>query len=301
MTNRRSHEERGKEWGKPQPLAGCGPYLMTEDMVKPEKENKMSMWWDEPTMQEETDRGAERQLSGLTTRAITGWSVPDAGKDVELRMLSVPLAPSPYCMQSETASQFEYLYHGRKMVGKSSIGPYGEELTPGAAAVNKCDAKLKPHEELDAWFANLERGAPTKRCDDSPMYAHTRWPFEPQGDSFYVALARTDYLNALRMSADRAARVVALEAELFALKNVSAAEEAGNHDYHGPVVDGKAVSDPVHENFHKAVGDVLSGKVIHEARRQMQEALKNAPRDAEVKSFPTKALRLPTLEKGVRL
>lgn len=68
------------------------------------------------------------------------------------------------------------------------------------------------------------------------------------------------------------------------------AEEPGNHDYHGPTetvphptIDGqterRAVPDPVHERFHGAVGDVLAGKVMGAARRQMQEALKQAPKD----------------------
>lgn len=62
--------------------------------------------------------------------------------------------------------------------------------------------------------------------------------------------------------------------------------EPGNHDYHRPL--GKPdettgrrtpAPDPVHERFHGAVGDVLAGKVIPAARRQMQEALKNAPKE----------------------
>lgn len=67
--------------------------------------------------------------------------------------------------------------------------------------------------------------------------------------------------------------------------------EPGNHDYNGPTetvphpdLPGRtvqrAVSDPVHENFHRAVGDVLAGKVIPAARRQMQEALKSAPKES---------------------
>lgn len=56
-------------------------------------------------------------------------------------------------------------------------------------------------------------------------------------------------------------------------------EEPGPHDYNGSIADGKTVRDPVHERFHGAIGDVLSGKVMPAARRQMQEALKQAPKD----------------------
>ncbi len=61
--------------------------------------------------------------------------------------------------------------------------------------------------------------------------------------------------------------------------------EAGNHDYHGPTKrdpdTGRniPVPDPVHERFHGAVGDVIAGRVMPEARKQMQEALKSAPKD----------------------
>ena len=60
--------------------------------------------------------------------------------------------------------------------------------------------------------------------------------------------------------------------------------EPGAHDYHGPTKPDPdtgrpvPVPDPVHERFHGAVGDVLAGKVMPEARRQMQEALKQCPR-----------------------
>jgi hypothetical protein len=61
-----------------------------------------------------------------------------------------------------------------------------------------------------------------------------------------------------------------------------ASERSGEHDYHGPTSTGddgvkRPIPDPTHEQFHRAVGDVLAGKVIPAARRQMQEALKNTP------------------------
>lgn len=37
--------------------------------------------------------------------------------------------------------------------------------------------------------------------------------------------------------------------------------------------------DPVHERFHGSIGDVLAGKVIPEARRQMEKALASAPKE----------------------
>ena len=82
-----------------------------------------------------------------------------------------------------------------------------------------------------------------------------------------------------------------LEAEIADLrKRLWLPVEPGDHNYHGPTetvphptIDGKTVQrplpDPVHERFHGAVGDVLAGRVIPEARRQMQEALKAAPKE----------------------
>lgn len=61
--------------------------------------------------------------------------------------------------------------------------------------------------------------------------------------------------------------------------------ETGEHDYNGPVKPDPdtgrpvPVPDPVHERFHGSIGDVLAGRVIPAARRQMQEALKSAPKE----------------------
>lgn len=83
---------------------------------------------------------------------------------------------------------------------------------------------------------------------------------------------------------------------LLAKSGMPVGESAGAHPYHGPVKDGKSIPDETHQRFHGAVGDVLSGKIMPEARRQMQEALKNVPKE------PTTIPRLmPKLEKGVRV
>lgn len=61
--------------------------------------------------------------------------------------------------------------------------------------------------------------------------------------------------------------------------------ELGDHDYHGPSErdpeTGRQVSvrDTVHERVYAVVGDILAGRVIQAARRQLQEALKSAPKD----------------------
>lgn len=87
--------------------------------------------------------------------------------------------------------------------------------------------------------------------------------------------------------------------ERDALKQVAATGDAPNIDYHGTKdLDGLPVPDPVHENFHRAVGDVLAGKVMSAARKQMEDALGKAPKDKV--PFPTRA-SIPFLEKGVRL
>lgn len=67
------------------------------------------------------------------------------------------------------------------------------------------------------------------------------------------------------------------------------ADETGNHNYHGPTKDGKAVPDPVHERAHEVVGDILGGRIIRPARDQMEKALA----DARVKDGKTPA-EIPT-------
>lgn len=74
-----------------------------------------------------------------------------------------------------------------------------------------------------------------------------------------------------------------------------AKDAAGDHDYHGPVADGEAIADEVHERFHGAVGDVIAGRVLRKAREQMAEALKRTPPDPETtasksRPMPGKAL-----------
>lgn len=88
-----------------------------------------------------------------------------------------------------------------------------------------------------------------------------RFPWPPPADVSceYVAIPKADYEHALH------ARLTA--------------EQPTDLDYNGPVKDGKAVPDPVHEQFHRAVGDVIAGKVIPAARRQMEEALKSVPKE----------------------
>ena len=60
----------------------------------------------------------------------------------------------------------------------------------------------------------------------------------------------------------------------------AAPPESGSHPYHGPTKDGASIPDPTHERFHGAVGDVIAGKILPAARRQMQDALAGAPKEA---------------------
>lgn len=80
-----------------------------------------------------------------------------------------------------------------------------------------------------------------------------------------------------------------LLAEIARIKNqLWLPTEPGDHPYHGPTAKDPEtgrnvpVSDAVHERYHGAIGDVLAGRVIPEARRQMQEALKKAPKEPTV-------------------
>lgn len=61
--------------------------------------------------------------------------------------------------------------------------------------------------------------------------------------------------------------------------------EPGNHPYYGPTEkdpktgERRPIHDLSHERFYAAVGDVLAGRINRDARRQMQEALKAAPKE----------------------
>lgn len=113
-----------------------------------------------------------------------------------------------------------------------------------------------------------------------------------ESDHAIISRLRENERLADGLLADRDREIVQLRAERAAWKcmyeRLSAVDEdVGSHDYHGPMSKpgpdepGRPVPIPdiIHERFHKSVGDVLSGKIIPEARRQMEEALKNAPKE----------------------
>jgi hypothetical protein len=56
-------------------------------------------------------------------------------------------------------------------------------------------------------------------------------------------------------------------------------DQAGDHPYNGPVKDGASIPDETHERFYKSVGDVIAGRVMPVARKQMEDALANAPKE----------------------
>lgn len=111
-----------------------------------------------------------------------------------------------------------------------------------------------------------------------------------------------------RTEADfQTSEVTRLKAEAMRLSRIAgvlaAQEQPGNIDYIGPTKPDPdkpgrrlPVPDAVHEQVHRVVGDVLAGRVIQEARRQLQEALKSAPK--EKASLPTNAT---TMQIGLRL
>lgn len=98
-----------------------------------------------------------------------------------------------------------------------------------------------------------------------------------------MAKERDDFRDALCATVGK---LMVAEQRLAALEPLKA--ETDNHDYHGTKQDNKAVPDEVHERFHRSIGDVLAGRVIPEARRQMQEALKSAPK--EKPEFPVRLM-----------
>lgn len=233
-----------EEWASRLRMAGCGPYLMTEEMMQPEKETKMSMMW-----------GVKADDTCETARQLSGVRETLAQHQTQA------------ALQQQIAIQ--EMYQGQSESEKSRAN-WQNLLNAGAQIMASTSGR-------DIF-------------SDSAMKISNSTVPPLSADRVAFLEARLRELEALLAEDRKQLRAV-----------LAASEETGNHDYIGPVSDGKAVADPVHENFHRAVGDVLSGKVMHEARKQMQEALKTAPRDVEPKSLPAKALRLPSMEKGVRL
>lgn len=118
------------------------------------------------------------------------------------------------------------------------------------------------------------------RIDDRPpdRDAAIRLMSGSPGDHALTVLARQNL--ALRQQlADATAETKKLRKQLWL------PTEVADHNYIGPTKKDPetgqktTIRDPVHERFHGAVGDVLGGRVMGEARKQMQEALKNAPKE----------------------
>lgn len=150
-----------------------------------------------------------------------------------------------------------------------------------------------------------------------------RRPAEPLGSPAEIALIRErDEALAVARQYERQAqameddfreeesKVYALRADLMAAHDkLATAENTGNHDYHGPTeevphptIEGRterrAVPDVAHEQFHRAVGDVLAGKIMPKAREQMRDALSRSSPDAPTtastsRPMPGKALGIP--------
>lgn len=94
-------------------------------------------------------------------------------------------------------------------------------------------------------------------------------------------------LSLCRDIMDRDIRIAELERRLALLP------ESPTPDYRGPVSsDGRPVPDRAHENFHQSVTDVLAGRIMPAARKQMTDAL-NAPQPAPVSPTTTTSKPLP--------
>ncbi len=294
-------EKEGKSLrSRRKPMAGCGPYLMFE----PEKENKMS---------DNTNKLAPRFVEGpsesmkewlhtqdkLDPQKFFFWNPDMNGEHRELSGLrsakEVFSKPATYDIFSDSAMTVSDTLSQRaksailqqeaqQQLNQQKDPDWPYPGTPPMIGHNSGQNSLQP--------------GPGQRAPVEPDYAHAMWPFAAPGNSFLVGMTRIEYNSAVEEFLSRGERNLELAHRLGLLEDALqryervAAEEPGSHPYHGPTekdANGRNVTvpDPVHENFHKAIGDVMAGKVMHEARKQMQESLKNAPK--EKTPFPTGA------------
>jgi hypothetical protein len=273
-----SRQDRSMNRKPRKPMAGCGPYLMFEP-----EEKKMSGETNYGVMgalinQIKTPEEWERELSGVKSLA-KAQSLPSQRiifSDSAMTISDALSQREKSALLQQMASQMSQ-QEAQQQLNKQQAS-WAQVNQPAMIGHNSGPNTLQP--------------GPGQWTPAEPEYAHTMWPFPAPGDSFFVRLERTDYNKAIEVSRRRAERVSELTHRLGMLEEILqryervAAEEApGDHIYNGPVENGKTVPDTVHERFHKAIGDVMAGKVMHEARKQMQESLKNAPK--EKTPFPT--------------
>lgn len=269
----KGHNEQQKnytdeEWEqlrmKPKPLAGCGPYLMFED---------------EEYVRELSGVGALNKNLQINGVGFYGPVAPSKNHTI--------FSDSAMTMSSNSLAERE------RLAATQQAQQQNMSAQQNAWAQANQPAMLGHNSGLIVGHAAYEPKVPNPGLwtPAEPGYTNAKWPFPSPGNSFFVYMPRTDYDRALEISRRRAERISELTHRLGMLEEVLqgyegvAAEEPGSHPYHGPVENGKTVPDDVHERFHKAIGDVMAGKVMHEARKQMQESLKNAPK--EKTPFPT--------------
>ena len=144
------------------------------------------------------------------------------------------------------------------------------------------------------WSKNTDWEACLASLPASRSILHYKDPEAAIEANRTVAVCQADIV-ALRKERD----VARAERDMLRARLAAQEERVGDHDYNGPTENGKAVSDPVHERFHGAIGDVLAGKVMPAAREQMRKALDKAP--AEQKRFPLNVLRFDRQEIGIKL
>ena len=146
-------------------------------------------------------------------------------------------------------------------------------------AIYRAMAAVAPKEDQTALFDEW-RAALSQARKETREAEHLGLQIAKEARAHIAALEAENELIR-EMLTDRDARI----AELSDRRMVKA-DEAGSVPYHGPTrpvtdADGnvtgrEAIPDEVHEQFHRAVGDVVSGNVIRPARDQMEKALADA-------------------------
>lgn len=145
---------------------------------------------------------------------------------------------------------------------------------------------LRLNADQITWFNNVVALLPVREARIAALEARNERLIIERDTAFGMQTISDEMAgNAQVLIAGQATRIAELERDVRMLK----ADKVSDHDYHGPIKDGKAVPDESHERFHGSIGDVLSGNIIRPARDQMEKALADArAKDGKgVPSIPT--------------
>lgn len=175
----------------------------------------------------------------------------------------------------------------RTMTSPLNADPWADIAAPPMTETQQIEANLKANLTARAVLPPIMTATEISSSTKRSLTAVDRI-LADDGVRQYTEHLQQQLDQALKNEAAAQMRLFMTERHLARLEARLGDDNPGSHDYHGTTdIAGSPVPDPVHERFHKSIGDVLAGNVIPKAREQMQDALNRAPKPANATGAST--------------